>query len=142
MRRQSFRPIGLAVACLLFAGCSPTTEAVLRSNVEVARNRWVASSPQDYSFDIQLTCECLYSSLHVQVTNRAVVAATDPAGIPATHFSMTLEDVWSSILRARDNGSLHSASFDQNGVPLAADFGDLSVDAGARYSVTNYHRTR
>jgi hypothetical protein len=55
---------------------------------------------------------------------------------------MTLEDVWTSILRARDDGTLHSASFDQGGVPVAADMGELANDSGVRYSVSNFYRIR
>lgn len=141
MRRQSIRPINLLLACVLFAGCSSATEG-FPSTIAIARSRWVASTPQDYTFDVHMTCECLYASLHVQVANSVMIGATELDGKPAPHFSMTLEDLWTSILSARGDGSLHSASFDRDGVPLAADIGELANDAGARYSVTNYHRTR
>jgi hypothetical protein len=143
VRHLQLRSIGLATIFGVLAGCSLFTEPNSRiTDVAVARERWLASPPQDYTFTIGIIAFTPSTSYQVQVVGGTVIDARDATGKQVNNFTMTLATLWDSILSARARGDLVSASFDRNGVPIEAEAGDFALDSGVRYSVSNYHRSR
>ena len=145
--RVDGRVLGAAVAILLFtAGCAdpaalPETEEPRHTNVDSARQIWLASRPSEYTFEVAITAMAPsqgYYSVHV--ADGVVIAATDATGRPIANFFLTLDTLWESLLDARARGELNSAYFNEKGVPVDVNMGRWENDSGWRASVRKFTR--
>jgi hypothetical protein len=74
----------------------------------------------------------------VNVIDRKVASATDPAGKPLQSFTLTVDVIWDRLLAAQAVGELNSALFDRRGVPVETNYGPWPVDGGVHYSVRRF----
>ena len=137
--------LGGAVAMLLvIAGCADPAAPPTHTNIDWARQVWLESRPSEYTFEIEFTSSWWapsgYYSVHV--ADSAVIAATDSAGKPVEHFSVTVDTVWKRLLDGRARGELNSAYFNAGGVPIEVDSGPWPADGGWHISVRNFMRIR
>ena len=133
--------VGVSLAALL-ASCSSATEP-RHSDVDLARQAWLASQATNYSFEVAIATSWTPKSgyFRVRVADKKVVAASDANGKPVETFSLTIDAVWDQLLAARAKGELNSALFNSHGVPVETDMGPWPVDGGVHYSVRRFAKT-
>jgi len=124
-------------------GCTGATEP-LGTEVDFARNLWLAHRPRAYSFEVAPSSAWFAPTGYYRVTvsDGQVVSASDPSGKPLTDFTLTVDGIWDELLAARERNELNSVRFQSLGVPAEVDWGEWAVDGGVHYSVRNFARTR
>jgi hypothetical protein len=144
-RRVNGSVLGPAVAMLIvMAGCADPAAPPTHTNIDWARRVWLESHPSEYTFEIEFTSSWWapsgYYSVHV--ADSFVIAATDSSGKPVEDFSVTVDTVWTRLLKGRARGELNSAYFNGEGVPVEVDSGPWPSDGGWHISVRNFMRLR
>ncbi len=145
MRRLGRRTFAGMLASALLIGCSAATTEPLHSDVDVARQAWLAEGATSYSFEVATASSWFPKGgyVRVQVNGGRVVSTVAPVGQPApVGPPPTLDEIWDRILDARDRGQLNSAQFDGRGVPVESDMGPWPVDGGVHYSVRGFTKSR
>jgi hypothetical protein len=142
MRRNFARMAAVVAVSLGLVTCSNST-APRHANVDHARIIWLGNRPSSYSFEVAIRAQTGQSDYYqVQVANGQVVAAIDPADKAVANFTLTIDKIWDQVLAARAKDELHSALFDERGVPVESDMGPWELDGGVHYSVRNFAATR
>ena len=99
----------------------------------MARGRWVAANPANYSFEVSMLTEWGPQSPYyrVKVENGAVVEVRNEAGDLVSGSASTIEQQWTQILSAEKDGALTVHQFTEMGVPIewAADREEWADDA-------------
>lgn len=132
----------IALLAILTLGCHSTTEPSIR-NVGFAYERWAASHPSSYQFDLTITASTpRHGPLHITVAHDQVVSAIDDSGAPIAGFTTTIDTIWRDVLDSRARGDLNSAEFTFTGVPIEVDMGNWALDSGVHYSIRNFSVTR
>ena len=147
MRRLGRRAFASLLASAWLIGCAgATTEPEpLHSDVDLARSTWLAEGATSYSFEISTASSWSRPSgyVRVQVAGGRVVTAVAPDGVSPLAFPPpTIDEIWDSILSARERGQLNSVQFDRRGVPIETDVGPWPVDGGVHWSVRGFTRAR
>jgi hypothetical protein len=138
---------------LLIMGCGGDITGPFTTNVEMARRAWLRSRPTDYSFEFATATEWgkvspfngdpgddFYS---VTVAGGQVTGFSSSRGRIVSPSGPTLEDEWQRILAASADGSLKTALFSREGIPLEwlIDSDEWADDA-VRVWVRNFERKR
>jgi hypothetical protein len=132
--------IAVTIAVLGLA-CSSSTEPI--RDIDAARTRWLLHRPAAYQVDVSVQASMFPKSpFHTAIVSGAeVVAVTDENGAPVTQsWAISVDSLWTQILRQRAEGTLNSATFDFRGVPLDVDWGPWALDGGIHYSLRNFTR--
>lgn len=144
---QSLRLLGsLIPVAVAAAAChdatAPTSQAI---SLARAKALWTAAGVRTYSFTATRSCLCTPEAVgpvRVTVTNGQITGVTlietgDPVA-PGTWFDINgLFALIESELAARPN--LLQVTFDPaTGYPTHVKYGDITVDAGAEITVTNF----
>lgn len=114
---------------LLIMGCGGDITGPFTTNVAVARRAWLASRPTNYSFQFAVATEWGTVSPYngdpgddfytVIVAGDQIVGFSNSRGDRIlSPVGPTLEDEWQRILAASEDGSLKTALFSREGIPL------------------------
>ena len=133
-----------AAALALIAACSSSAEPSLE-DFDVARAHWLANMPVDYTFEFAVATSWTPKSefVRVNVVGGEVSAVTKLDGTPLPGWNApSIEAIWQELIKARSDGELNSAMFNQRGVPVESDYGPWPVDGGIHYSVRHFAEKR
>ena len=134
----------LLIPLLFVSGCSSATQPLL-NDVDVARARWLAQRPAEYTVEVAIATSWTPKSAYHRATvvGATVTSVVDENGDAVTStWAISIDSLWQRVLTEQANGNLNSAVFSHAGVPLEADWGPWPVDGGVHYSVRNYVRFR
>ena len=139
MRRRLF-VLGLAAVALQACGdiFGPSTHG----DISRAHSDWLANRPASYSFQVTVTSSMLPPrTVSVMVQNGIVTEEIDHgSGARRTSGFLTIDSIWQEILEAVEDGSLHSAKFNDEGVPVSSNMGPWEVDGGRAFEVRGFAR--
>ena len=152
LRAALIAALGVAGGCGDATG--PTTIAgPFTTNVALARAAWTGQQPASYAYEFTAASEWFppgaYSGEHdgkfnlVMVENGVVTEYRDYRGAPIAAIGPTIEDLWQRILETQQDGSLKSAKFALNGVPVEwfIDM-DSRADDAVRYFIRSFEAKR
>ena len=143
MARTWMRLATIMVAWATLLSCSDAT-GPRYADVDLARNLWLGSRPEAYTFEVATESSWFPKSgyFRVEVLAGGVVSARDATGQVVPGFTLTVDKIWDQLLAARANGQLNSATFDRLGIPVECDMGPWPVDGGVRYWIRDFAKTR
>ena len=144
MHRSRAGRLARVLAAAWLVGCSAVLTQPEHGDIDRARRDWLANDIRSYSFELSTASSWFPAGAYVrvQVSNRQVVSATKADGSPFTGYTLTIDEIWTRILEAREKGQVNSVSFTTQGVPVVADLGPWPVDGGVRYSVRAFEPAR
>lgn len=144
MHRLKARTFARVLASAWLVGCSAVLTEPEHSDIDRARRDWLERDVRSYAFEVSSSSSWFPPSgyVRVQVVNRQVVSATAPDGSPIAAYTLTIDEIWTRILDARDKGQVNSVSFTSRGVPVETDLGPWPVDGGVHYSVRAFSPAR
>jgi hypothetical protein len=148
------RRAALVAALSVLSGCGDATGPTglfgpFTTNVALARAAWTSEQPASYVFEITAASEWItpgaYSGENngqfdrVTVENGQVTDYRDYRGAPLNGNGPTIEALWQRILEAEQQGSLKSAKFAMNGVPVEWFIDrDSAADDALRYWIRSF----
>jgi hypothetical protein len=144
MHRLKAGRLARVLASVWLVGCSAVLTQPEHSDIDRARRDWLASDISSYSFELTTASSWFPAGgyVRVRVANRQVVSATRADGSPFAGYTVTIDEIWTRILEAREKGQVNSVSFTSQGVPIETDLGPWPVDGGVRYSVRAFEPAR
>ena len=152
LRSALIAALGVAGGCGDATGPA-TMDGPFTTNVALARAAWIARQPATYAYEFTIASEWFppgaYSGENdgkfnrVTVENGAVTDYRDYLGAPIAATGPTIEQLWKRILDAEKDGSLQSAKFALNGVPIEW-FIDMDswADDAVRYFIRSFEAKR
>lgn len=142
-RCTGLRLVAVGAVALLVLACSDPTGPV-HGDIPRARATWLAASIDDYRFEVSTASSWFPRSgyVSVRVVDGEVVSAMDDDGDPVEQFDLTIEELWSHLLKAHADGQLHQARFGRWGVPVEVNLGPWELDGGAAYWIRDFEPER
>lgn len=133
------RLLTVVVGAFAFLGCGDGVAPVLHSDIERARADWLASRPPSYLFEVTIDGMSGKHRHRITVENHVVVSAVQLGG-GSVQSNLTIEEIWTYILRAAERNQVNSVLFDGRGIPVYTDVGVWALDSGVFYEITRFNR--
>jgi hypothetical protein len=149
----------LVAASLVLAACAPSspqpespaaeappTEAPAAASgaVAAAQQKWQASRPAAYAYDLEISCFCIHRGQYlVEVRGEEITSVRDKAtGQPAAEsrveWIVTVDRLFEVMRQASSAGTPVRATYDATlGYPTEAEVGLLANDSGTLYRIGN-----
>lgn len=130
----------IAVGALLLQACGGSDAfGPPHTDIDKAHADWLSNRSASYTFQVTIASSWFPASTYgVRVENHMVVERIEIASGNRSTDGTTIDDIWETILRARNRNEVNSVRFDRRGIPLLADVGPWPADGGVAYQVRDY----
>src|SRR5688500_6319716 len=140
MHRMLRRTFLLALGALALSGCANGLGPDTHSDIDRARIDWLRQRPASYSFELTARFSMTGSRTYdITVRDGVVVESINHAGT-REFLDLSIDRIWDTLLKARQDEEINSVKFDDRGVPLETDIGEWALDGGFSYAVRNFRR--
>jgi hypothetical protein len=131
----------VALSALVLQGCGDGLAPKVHTDIARARIDWLANRSPNYTFQVTAASSWNPPTLYsVKVENHELVEMIEYPSNSRSTQGYTIDDIWDLIIQFQNDGQLHSAKFDDRGVPISSSMGAWEVDGGLSFEVQHFTR--